>query len=272
MALNLIKKMKENIAKSGSSQRDVMYIAADSSKRVRFLQELDQGFEFQFHNNWDPKIYTLCKDPEDHENCELCEQGIGIIENFVWSVWDYDSNSVRLLVFKASGISPVPSLIEMYEEFGTIMDRDYKIKKVGKGMGSSFVVTPLDKAKFNNKKAKPKTELEVKDIFEKAFPYGESDDDEEDDTEEEEVKEVKKSKKKPAKKAKKSPEEKLREELEDLDIDDLKEIAYELGMSKKEVRKLDKEELIDEFIDNYEVEDIQDIMEDLDDEEDEDDE
>ena len=257
MALNLIKKMKENIAKSGSSQRDVMYIAADSVKRVRFLQELDQGFEFQFHSNWDPKIYTLCKDPEDHENCELCEQGIGIIENFVWSVWDYDSNSVRLLVFKASGISPVPSLIEMYEEFGTIMDRDYKIKKVGKGMGSSFVVTPLDKAKFNNKKAKAKTELEVKDIFEKAFPYGESDDEDEDDTEE-------------SKKAKKSPEEKLREDLEEFGIDYLKEIAYELGMSKKEVRKLDEEELIDEFIDNYEVEDIQDIMEDL--EEDEDDE
>lgn len=270
MALNLIKKMKENIAKSGSSQRDVMYIAADSVKRVRFLQELDQGFEFQFHSNWDPKIYTLCKDPEDHENCELCEQGIGIIENFVWSVWDYDSNSVRLLVFKASGISPVPSLIEMYEEFGTIMDRDYKIKKVGKGMGSSFVVTPLDKAKFNNKKAKAKTELEVKDIFEKAFPYSESDDEDEDDTEEEEVKEVKKSKKK-SKKVKKSPEEKLRDELEELDVDDLKEIAYELGMSKKEVRKLDEEDLIDEFIDNYEVEDIQDIMEDLDEEEEDDD-
>ena len=270
MALNLIKKMKENIAKSGSNQRDVMYIAADSVKRVRFLQELDQGFEFQFHSNWEPKIYTLCKDPEDHECCELCNQGIPLTEQFVWSVWDYDSNSVKLLVFKANGISPVPSLIEMYEEFGTIMDRDYKIKKVGKGMGSSFVVTPLDKMRFNNKKAKPHTELEVKEIFEKAFPYNENDDEDEDDTEEEEVKEVKKSKKK-VKKVKKSPEEKLREELEDLDIDDLKEIAYELGMSKKEVRKLDEEDLIDEFIDNYEVEDIQDIMEDLEEEEEDDD-
>ena len=140
-------------------------------------------------------------------------------------------------------------------------------------MGSSFVVTPLDKAKFNNKKAKAKTELEVKEIFEKAFPYGESDsDDEDEETEEEEVKETKKSNKKPAKKAKKSPEEKLREDLEELDIDDLKEIAYELGMSKKEVRKLDEEELIDEFIDNYEVEDIQDILDDLDSEEEDDDE
>ena len=163
-------------------------------------------------------------------------------------------------MFKANGISPVPSLIEMYEEFGTIMDRDYKIKKVGKGMGSSFVVTPLDKMRFNNKKAKPHTELEVKEIFEKAFPYNEND---EEESEEEEVKEVKKTKKKSAKKVKKSPEEKLREDLEELDIDDLKEIAYELGMSKKEVKKLDEEELIDEFIDNYELEDIQDIIDEM---------
>ena len=43
-------------------------------------------------------------------------------------------------------------------------------------------------------------------------------------------------------------------------------------MSKKEVKKLDEEELIDEFIDNYELEDIQDIIDEMefDDEEDED--
>lgn len=276
MALNLIKKMKENIAKSGSNQRDVMYIAADAVKRVRFLQELDEGFEFQFHSNWEPKIYTLCKDPEDHESCELCNQGIPLVEQFVWSVWDYDSNSVKLLVFKANGISPVPSLIEMYEEFGTIMDRDYKIKKVGKGMGSSFVVTPLDKMRFNNKKAKPHTELEVKEIFEKAFPYNENDEEVENTEEEteEEEKEIKKAKnKKPVKKIKKSPEEKLRETLENMELSELKEIAYELGMSKKEVKNLDEEELIDEFIDNYEVEDIQDIINEMEyDEDDEDDE
>lgn len=270
MALNLIKKMKENIAKSGSSQRDVMFISPDSAKRVRFLQELDEGFEFEFHSSWEPKIFTLCKDPENHEDCELCNQGISIVEQFVWSVWDYDSNSVRLLVFKANGISPIPGLIEMYEEFGTIKDRDYKIKKVGKGMGASFVVTPLDKAKFNNKKAKAKTEGEVRKIFEQAFPYDDDDDEEVEESDEEEEKEVKKSKKKPVKKAKKNPEEKLRESLEELELSDLKHIALELGMSKKEIRGLDEDELIDEFIDNYELDDIQDIIDDMDLDEDED--
>ncbi len=265
MALNLIKKMKENIAKAGSSQRDVMYIASDSVKRVRFLQELDAGYEFQFHSNWEPKIYTLCKDPEDHECCDLCNQGIPIVEQFVWSVWDYDSNSVRLLVFKANGISPIPSLIEMYEEFGTIMDRDYKIKKVGKGMGGSFVVTPLDKMRFNNKKAKTKTEAEVKKIFEEAFPYN-ANNEEDEEIEEKENKKVKKNKKK----SNKSPEEKLRENLEEMELSDLRKIAMELGMSKKEIRNMDEEELIDEFVDNYEIEDIQDIIDELNYDEDED--
>ena len=267
---NLIKNMKEAIAKSGSSKKEILYFPADSVHRVRFLIELEDGYQFQFHSDFNTNVNALCTDPEEHEDCPYCKDEIKLVDHFIWPVWDYDSNSVKLLVFKANGISPVPSLIEMYEEFGTIMDRDYKIKKVGKGMGSSFVVTPLDKMRFNNKKAKPHTELEVKEIFEKAFPYNENED--EDDSEDEEVKEVKKIKKKSAKKAKKSPEEKLRENLEELDIDDLKEIAYELGMSKKEVKKLDEEELIDEFIDNYELEDIQDIIDEMefDDEEDED--
>ena len=151
--MGLINHMKNQIAKSGSNKKEILYFAENTIKRVRFLQELDNGFEFQFHNDWDTKIFELCKDPEDHENCKLCNDGISIQENFVWSVWDYDSNSVKLIQFKASGVSPIPALIEMYEEYGTIMDRDYKIKKIGKGQGSSFSVTPLDKERFSNKKA-----------------------------------------------------------------------------------------------------------------------
>lgn len=268
MTKSLIKKMKERIAQSGTSAREVLYFAADSTKRVRFLNELDAGYEFQFHSNWEPKINTLCKDPEDHENCELCQNDIALISNFAWSVWDYDSNSVRILLFKANGISPVPSLIEMYEEFGTIMDRDYKIKKVGKGMGGSFVVTPLDKSRFKNTKAKPYTESQMQDILDKAFPYKPDDVDEDDSDEEENEKPRKKSKGK----SKKSPEEKLRNLLEELDISDLRKIGLELGLSKKEMRGVEEDELIDEFVDNYELEDVQDAYDSVVEEEDEDDE
>lgn len=258
---NLIKQMKEQIAKSGSAKKEVMFFSPDSVKRVRFLQELDEGFRFQFHNDFNAGIYEVCKDPEDHETCELCKDGISIIENYVWSVWDYDSSSVRLICIKASGVSPIPAFIEMYEEFGTIMDRDYKIKKVGKGTGGSFVITPLDKERFKNSKAKAYTEIEVKKILEDSFTSKKVDDDDEDDEDEDDRSRNKKKVNK-----KKDRAEIVREKYEGLDFDELKDIALTIGYTKKEVRSFDdEEELIDDLFDNYEIDDLEDMLDDEDD-------
>lgn len=269
MAKNLIAEMKEAVKKSGSSKKEILYFGADSSHRIRFLQELDTGITVEFHNNWDPQIFELCKDPENHEDCKLCEDGIALQEQYVWSVWDYDSNSVKLLMFKASGVSPIPGLIEMYEEFGTITDRDYKIKKVGKGTGSSFVVTPLNKSRFRNDKAKPYKEKQIKDIINKAYESSDSDSDDEEEEEDTKKKATKKAKNK-----KKKKEPTLREKFEKLDMDELKSICLEIGMSKKEFKAFDdEEEVLDELFDNYEEDDLAELLEDLEseDEEDEDD-
>lgn len=262
---NLIKEMKAKIAASGSSKKELLYFGKDSVHRIRFLQELDTGYTFQFHNDWNAGILELCKDPEDHENCALCEQGVKIYENFAWSVWDYDSNAVRIIIFKANGVSPIPSFIEMFEEFGTIMDRDYKVKKVGQGQGSSFVVTPLDKERFSNKKVKAFTEKQVREILEKA--YAKSDVEEEpDDNDEEEEKQNKKVAKK------KKYKHTLREKFKELTFKQLKEIALEIGISKKELRAFDdEEELLDELFDNYEEADLEELLEDIDDEEEDED-
>lgn len=255
---NLIKQMKESIAKSGSSKKDIIFFPADSVHRIRFLQELDDGEEFMFHSDFNAGIDTLCTDPEDNESCEYCRDGVKLQANFIWSVWDYDSSSVKLLKFKASGVSPVPALIEMYEEFGTIMDRDYKIKKVGKGTGSSFVVTPMDKEKFTNKKAKPYNRKEMEKLLLAAFNTKVEGGEEED----EELKE------KPAKKTKKSKKS-FKDKLFEMDLDELKEIARELGMSKKELRNYDdEEELAGELLDSFEEEDIEDVYNELNDEDD----
>lgn len=266
MAKNLIKEMKEAVAKSGTSKKEILYFGADSTHRIRFLQELDSGSTIEFHNNWDPQIFEPCKDPENHEDCKLCEDGIAIQDQYVWSVWDYDSNAVRLLMFKASGVSPIPGLIEMFEEFGTIMDRDYKIKKVGKGTGSSFVITPLDKSRFRNNKAKAYSEKKLREIIMKAYENTDSDDDDE-----EEETTSKKSKKAEKKSKKKEPT--LREKFEKLDMDELKSICLEIGMSKKEFKAFDdEEEVLDELFDNYEEDDLAELLENLEDEEEDEDE
>nr|DAW17024.1 MAG TPA: DNA binding protein like protein [Caudoviricetes sp.] len=269
MAKGLIEQMKEKIAKSGSSKKDILYFGKDTQKRIRFLQELDEGYVFEFHNNWDPSIFELCKDPEDHENCKLCEEGISLQDQYVWSVWDYDSSSVKLIQFKATGLTPIPAFIEMYEEFGTILDRDYKVKKVGQGQGASYVVTPLDKERFKNSKAKPFTRKQVKEILENAWQPKEITTDEDDDDEEEEESKAKNSK---DKKKNKKKQKSLRDKFEELSFKELKEIAMEIGISKKELKAFeDEEELLDELFDNYEEDDLEELLEDLDEEEEDED-
>ena len=269
MAKGLIEQMKEKIAKSGSSKKDILYFGKDTQKRIRFLQELDEGYVFEFHNNWDPSIFELCKDPEDHENCKLCEEGISLQDQYVWSVWDYDSSSVKLIQFKATGLTPIPAFIEMYEEFGTILDRDYKVKKVGQGQGASYVVTPLDKERFKNSKAKAMSRKQVKEILENAWQPKEITTDEDDDDEEEEESKAKNSK---GKKKNKKKQKSLRDKFEELSFKELKEIAMEIGISKKELKAFeDEEELLDELFDNYEEDDLEELLEDLDDEEEDED-
>lgn len=258
MAKKFLDQIKTAVKNSGSSKKDILYFGADTSKRIRFLQELDDGHSYTFHSDFETKIYEPCQDQEDHEDCKLCQQGIGTKEVFVWSVYDYDTSSVKLLAIKATGISPVPALIEFFEEYGTIMDRDYKIKKVGKGMGGSYTVTPLDKEKFGVKKAKPYSEKEIWEMFKKAYSSKEVDD-EDDDVEEDE------DEAKPTKKPKKANKAKsLKDKYLDLDWDEVRDIALEIGMTKKELKAFDEdvEELVEELFDNYDEEDLEDMLED----------
>ena len=132
------------------------------------------------------------------------------------------------------------------------------------------MVTPLDKERFSNKKAKPYTESQVHDILEKA--YAKSDVDTDDDEDEDEAPK-KASKKDDTKKAKKKKKPFLRDQFEELSFKELKEIALEIGISKKELKAFeDEEELLDELFDNYDEEDLQELLEDMQEPDDEDEE
>lgn len=264
---NLIENMRDRIKNGGSNLRDVFYIAADSKRRIRFLQELDTGFEFHFHSHFNRKINALCGTEYNHD-CPYCgdqDPDMKDVVMYAWNVWDYDANAVRILLYKATGISPVPALIDFYDEYSTIMDRDYTIKKTGQRLNSVISVLPGDIAKFRNK-AKPYTRQQIVQILAKAYPFGED----EIDQDEEQEKPVKS--KKTEKKAKKK-EKSLEEKLLELDIPDLREIAIELGVSKKELKGLDEEEIVELLLDDNDEEDVeeayQEYIEDSDDEDEE---
>lgn len=267
---DLISNMKERIKSSGSSRKEVFYVGADSKRRVRFLQELDDGYEFTFHSHWEKGVNALCPDQlgKDCPYCNSSDEGMKTITMYGWSVWDSDANAVRILLYKATGITPIPQLIEFHDEYGTIMDRDYTIKKVGKGVSGSITVVPGEISKFRNTKAKPYSQKQMLKLLAKSFPVNESDADDEDEDEDEvpvkksgkkaaNGREAKKSAKKDTKKKKKTIGEKLME----LSLDELRDIAIELGINKKELKKVDEEEIVEMLASDYEEEDLEEAYE-----------
>ena len=258
--MGLIDAMKERIKSSGTSRKEVFYVGADSKRRIRFLQELDDGFELKFHSHWNRGINALCAElyGEDCPYCADTDEDMKEVTQYAWSVWDYDANAVRILLYKATGVSPVPQLIEFAEEYGTICDRDYTIKKSGKGMGSNITVIPSEVNKFSNKKAKPYNYKQVLKLLQKAYPINSEDANADDEDDDDEPKVKKNSKQKKAKKKEKTIEEKLSE----LDLDDLRNIAIELGVSKKELKGLDEEEIVEVLVDDNEEEELLEAYED----------
>lgn len=256
--MGLIDSMKERIKNSGTSRKEVFYVGADSKRRVRFLQELDDGFEFKFHSHWSRGVNALCAEVygKDCPYCSDTDEEMKEITQYAWSVWDYDANAVRILLYKATGISPVPQLIEFAEEYGTICDRDYTIKKIGKGMSGSITVIPSEVNKFKNKKAKAFTYKQIVKLLEKAYPIN-SEDEENDEDEE-----VKSKSKKTSKNVKKKNEPTIEEKLSELSLNDLRNIAIELGVSKKELKGLDEEEIVELLIDDNEEDELEEAYQD----------
>lgn len=267
MAKDVIKGMRERIAKSGANKKEIFYLPGDTKKRIRFLQEFDTAFLFKFHSHWNRGINALCLEELGQEDCPYCDDDeVMVVEQYAWTIFDYDSNSRKILLWKVNGASPIPSFIENFEEYGTLLDRDFTIKKVGKLRSSTITVLAGDKTPFRNKKAKPYTKKQILEILAKAYGINSEDvDDEEDEDDEvEETKVTKKSKgtaKKTAtsKTAGKKKKQTLRDKFEELKPAEVKDIAIEIGMTKKELKDIDNDELLDTLFDDYEEEDLQEI-------------
>lgn len=211
----LIGKMKDDVKRSGANKGKILYVRDGAKVRVRFLQELDDGLEVVMHDSFDKGINVICQE-QLGKHCDYCEMdGLRTRSNYVWSVWDYDSNEVKLMMYAVNNCSPIPALLALNETYGTITDRDYVISVHGKQQNKQFSVVPLDKVKFRNEKAKPMTEKAIWNILSKAFPSDDTneDDDEEEDYEEEE-KTIKKAASKKTTQSKKTPSKEVDEDAD----------------------------------------------------------
>lgn len=238
--MGLVDKIKADAKKSGSNKGKFIYFREGTKLRVRFLQDMDDGMEVTFHDSYEQGINVPC---QEHfgRSCPYCEdESIRTRSQYIWSVWNYEAKEVQLFMFPVNNCSPIPALMAMYENYGTLCDRDYVISVSGKQTTKSYSVVPMDKVKFRNEKAKAYSEAQVLKMLDKAWPCEDVDSDEED---EDEV-----PKKKADKKAGKVNTKKVVDE-DDVDDDwgedDVEETPDYSEMSAKELFKLCKERGID---------------------------
>lgn len=112
--------IKSEISKSGTSKGKFMFFKEDSKARVRFLTDMEDGLEIKFHDSFALGVNVPCQEEFGRE-CEYCEdENLRTRKMYVWSVYDYESKEVKLLMAAVNNCSPVPSIASLYETYGTL--------------------------------------------------------------------------------------------------------------------------------------------------------
>lgn len=239
--MGLVDKIKADAKKSGSNKGKFIYFREGTKLRVRFLQDMDDGMEITFHDSYEQGINVPCQEHFGRD-CPYCDDdSVRTRSQYLWSVWNYEAKEVQLFMFPVNNWSPIPALMAMYENYGTICDRDYVISVSGKQTTKSYSVVPMDKVKFRNAKAKPYSEAQVLKMLDKAWPCDDVDDDDEEETPK------KKAPKKTGKASTKRPvDDDEDEDDEDWGDEDSGDDTPDYSeMSAKELFKLCKERGID---------------------------
>lgn len=177
----LVEKIKNDVKKAGTNKGKFVFVREGEKRRFRFLNDADDGMEIKFHDDFAGGVSpTPCQEVFGRE-CPYCDvDGIRTRSQYAWSVWDYEEKEVRVFMFAVNNCSPVPQLINFYDTYGTICDRDYMISVSGRQTNKTFGVVPMDKVKFRNEKAKPFSKKQILKMLEKAFPCDADDNDNED--------------------------------------------------------------------------------------------
>lgn len=245
--MGLVDKIKADVKKSGQNKSKFIYFREGNKVRVRFLTDMDDGMEVTFHDSFEKSLNVPCQEHFGRA-CPYCEdESLRTRSQYVWSVYNYDTKEVQLFMFPVNNCTPIPALMAMYENYGTIIDRDFVISVSGKQQNKTFSVVPMDKVKFRNEKAKPYSEKAILKMLDKAFPCDAVGDDEDEDEDETPKKRAPRAPKSVGNKKSRKPEPEDEDEDDDYDADEEweddadEDVVDYSEMSAKELYQLCKE-------------------------------
>lgn len=182
--MGLVDEIKEDVKKSATNKKKFIYFREKEKTRIRFLEDMDEGLKVKFHDSFEKSINIPCQKTFDRE-CKYCnDESLRTRYQFCWNVFDYEVGEVKLFMFPVNNCSPIPSLLALYENYGTITDRDYIIEVIGKGKNKAYSVIPLDKLKFRNDKVKPISHKKILQLIDEGWQDNVGDADDKQETEE----------------------------------------------------------------------------------------
>jgi hypothetical protein len=162
--LSGITNIEEAAKRFGSGESRFLKIADGDSVTIRFLQELDTG-----DKNYDEKHGTAVGifehlNPEDFSQSFLCsreDEGrcLGCEKASVEKKWrprgrllinvlirgnKGEESKVKILSTGIGNKGLTPTLVEFAKEYGTLCDRDYRLKRNGEGLKTSYTLLPRE--------------------------------------------------------------------------------------------------------------------------------
>ena len=236
--------IKERLENTGTGGK-IFFTSAGDKKKIRFLIDFEDAIVIDFHSSKYGVDNRFCHPCLKYygKKCPHCgDKEANHDSYYAYLVYDYKSSDVKLFIYKANKCSPIPSLMALYEEYGTIVDRDYTIKQTGEQTSKSFDFLGADKKKFK---------VEVDTLTEKAiyeiikgdkylYNVGEGVDEDEEEEDDEPV----------AKKAKKKAKPAPVEEDEDDDEEEEEEVVVKKKKKPVEEVKKKKKKVVEEDYDD----------------------
>lgn len=158
-----------------------MYFREGEKKRIRFLNDFEDGMEIPFHDSYEQGLNVPCQELYGKE-CVYCgAEGLRTRSLFAWSVYDYDTKEVKILMQAVNNCTAIPAIMALYENYGTLLDRDLVITRSGKQQSTTYAVVPMDKNRFRNEKAKALSDKAILKYLSQAYPDPDADDEDDDD-------------------------------------------------------------------------------------------
>jgi len=154
--------MKVDIAKSGGGATSVFGPRSMKSGEqiiVRFLTEGGDQLKYVAHGRWMDDAtqrhmgYEMPCAELFGKKCPFCNHddralGTWTANTYAFLMWNYDEGKLQVLSFRPTRATPLGAIGDMWEDKGSLLKRDAKIKLEGQGTEKRYGVIPQDEVAF----------------------------------------------------------------------------------------------------------------------------